>query len=166
MLNGFYRLFIHSCLTLKGFLPGIFKQKCKVTVGASEILRIMAFGQVTICASEILGAWQFGAREFLSYGVFFLATVMQRDMKIETSRRRRFLSGVCTKAFVGPLMSAESTHKLTSVWCLLKHEIIRKASGKKVISLLVSLSCPEVSRPHVRYLSYLSCVQFLNHKPL
>jgi hypothetical protein len=48
-----------SCLAMKGFLPGIFKQKHKVTVSASEIV----------------GAWQFGAYDFLSYGVFFLVTV-------------------------------------------------------------------------------------------
>jgi hypothetical protein len=35
----------------------------------------MAIGQVAICAPETVGVWEFGAHEFLSYGVFFLVIV-------------------------------------------------------------------------------------------
>jgi hypothetical protein len=60
---------------MKGLLPGIFRLKQKVPVCASESLCNMATGQVTICASEIAGAWQIGAHDFLRYGVLFLGTV-------------------------------------------------------------------------------------------
>jgi hypothetical protein len=91
-------------------------------------------------------------------------SVMQEDMKIETSRWRRSLQGACTKMFVCLVMCAKSSHKLTSVWChCLNVEVFERHLWKNVLYLSVSLSCPVVSRSHVTYTSYLTGVQFLTN---